>query len=481
MRHISPISDPDDTIVAPATAEGGALCVIRICGADAVGIADSMFRGRRPLREAATHTLHYGRIVDADGRTIDDVVVAMMLAPHSYTGDDTIEISAHGSRYIVSEIIRLAIAAGARMASPGEFTARAFLAGRLDLSQAEAVADTIAADSQWSLAIASTQMRGGYSELLAGLRTRLLHLTSLLELELDFSEEDVVFADRKQLREILDEVQRQTRSLIDSFALGNALKNGVAVAIAGRPNVGKSTLLNRLCGDDRAMVSDIAGTTRDTVEAETRIDGVLFRFIDTAGLRNTDDRLERMGIERTHEAIDKAHIVLHLTTPDHDDEHIDAAADRRVIKVLNKIDLLREDAQQNSYSAAEPHAASETCPVADSWNDATAAAGSNDGIVRISAKCGDGIDELRRRLRATVDTDRLSEGSVTVSNMRHYEALRRADEALSRAVTALDDNLPTELLSEEIRDILRPLGEIIGEITSDDILASIFSKFCIGK
>ena len=481
MRHISPISDPDDTIVAPATAEGGALCVIRICGADAVGIADSMFRGRRPLREAATHTLHYGRIVDADGRTIDDVVVAMMLAPHSYTGDDTIEISAHGSRYIVSEIIRLAIAAGARMASPGEFTARAFLAGRLDLSQAEAVADTIAADSQWSLAIASTQMRGGYSELLAGLRTRLLHLTSLLELELDFSEEDVVFADRKQLREILDEVQRQTRSLIDSFALGNALNNGVAVAIAGRPNVGKSTLLNRLCGDDRAMVSDIAGTTRDTVEAETRIDGVLFRFIDTAGLRNTDDRLERMGIERTHEAIDKAHIVLHLTTPDHDDEHIDAAADRRVIKVLNKIDLLREDAQQNSYSAAEPHAASETCPVADSWNDATAAAGSNDGIVRISAKCGDGIDELRRRLRATVDTDRLSEGSVTVSNMRHYEALRRADEALSRAVTALDDNLPTELLSEEIRDILRPLGEITGEITSDDILASIFSKFCIGK
>lgn len=481
MRHISPISDPDDTIVAPATAEGGALCVIRICGTDAVGIADSMFRGRRTLRDAATHTLHYGRIVDADGRTIDDVVVAMMLAPHSYTGDDTIEISAHGSRYIVSEIIRLAIAAGARMASPGEFTARAFLAGRLDLSQAEAVADTIAADSQWSLAIASTQMRGGYSELLAGLRTRLLHLTSLLELELDFSEEDVVFADRKQLREILDEVQRQTRSLIDSFALGNALKNGVAVAIAGRPNVGKSTLLNRLCGDDRAMVSDIAGTTRDTVEAETRIDGVLFRFIDTAGLRNTDDRLERMGIERTHEAIDKAHIVLHLTTPDHDDEHIDAAADRRVIKVLNKIDLLRADAQQDSNSATEPHAASETHPVADSRNDATAAAGCDDGIVRISAKCGDGIDELRRRLRATVDTDRLSEGIVTVSNMRHYEALRRADEALSRAVAALDDDLPTELLSEEIRDILRPLGEITGEITSDDILASIFSKFCIGK
>lgn len=481
MRHRSPISNPDDTIVAPATAEGGALCVIRICGADAVGIADSMFRGRRPLREAATHTLHYGRIVDADGRTIDDVVVAMMLAPHSYTGDDTIEISAHGSRYIISEIIRLAIAAGARMASPGEFTARAFLAGRLDLSQAEAVADTIAADSQWSLAIASTQMRGGYSELLAGLRTRLLHLTSLLELELDFSEEDVVFADRKQLREILDEVQRQTRSLIDSFALGNALKNGVAVAIAGRPNVGKSTLLNRLCGDDRAMVSDIAGTTRDTVEAETRIDGVLFRFIDTAGLRNTDDRLERMGIERTREAIDKAHIVLHLTTPDHDDEHIDAAADRRVIKVLNKIDLLREDAQQNSYSAAEPHAASETRSHADCRNDATATASRDDSIVRISAKCGDGIDELRRRLRATVDTDRLSEGSVTVSNMRHYEALRRADEALSRAVTALDDNLPTELLSEEIRDILRPLGEITGEITSDDILASIFSKFCIGK
>ena len=472
--------DTHDTIAAPATASGGAVAMIRISGPEAIAVCDRIFRGSARLADTPAYTVRFGRITDG-GRTVDEVLATVFRAPRSYTGEDSVELSCHGSSYVVAEILRLLHAAGARTAEPGEFTARAFLAGKMDLAQAEAVADLIASSSRASHALATAQMRGGFSDDLHALRDRLLHLASLLELELDFSEEDVVFADRKQLREILDEVQRQTRSLIDSFALGNALKNGVAVAIAGRPNVGKSTLLNRLCGDDRAMVSDIAGTTRDTVEAETRIDGVLFRFIDTAGLRNTDDRLERMGIERTHEAIDKAHIVLHLTTPDHDDEHIDAAADRRVIKVLNKIDLLREDAQQNSYSAAEPHAASETRSHADCRNDATAAASRDDGIVRISAKCGDGIDELRRRLRATVDTDRLSEGSVTVSNMRHYEALRRADEALSRAVTALDDNLPTELLSEEIRDILCPLGEITGEITSDDILSSIFSKFCIGK
>ncbi|MDE6862131.1 MAG: tRNA uridine-5-carboxymethylaminomethyl(34) synthesis GTPase MnmE, partial [Alistipes sp.] len=332
------IPEHNDTIVAPATADGGAMCVIRISGDSAIEICDTMFRGRRQLAEAKTHTLHYGEIVDRSGCAVDDVVAAVFRAPHSYTGDDTVEISAHGSHYIVSRIIRLAISAGARMARAGEFTSRAFLAGRLDLSQAEAVADIIASDSQWSHAVAATQMRGGYSDMLRQLRDKLLRLTSLLELELDFSEEDVEFADRSELRDILVDVQHHTRNLTGSFALGNALKEGVGVAIVGRPNAGKSTLLNRLAGDDRAMVSDIAGTTRDTIEATANIDGVVFRFIDTAGLRITDDRLEQMGMERTRDAISKARIILHLTTPDDpSEEPVSVAPSQQYIRLINKI------------------------------------------------------------------------------------------------------------------------------------------------
>ena len=301
-----------DTIVAPATAPGGAIAVIRVSGERALALCDTLFRGRTPLAEAAGYTVHYGRIADGD-RTVDDVLAAVFRAPHSYTGEDAVEISCHGSSYIVSEILRLLIAAGARMASPGEFTVRAYLAGKLDLAQAEAVGDLVAASSQAAHALASNQMRGGYSAALAALRDRLLHLTALLELELDFAEEEVEFADRRELRQTMRDIAREIDRLRDSFALGNAIKEGVPVAIAGAPNVGKSTLLNRLLGEERAMVSEIAGTTRDVIEECANIGGVLFRFLDTAGIRTTDDHLERMGIERTMASIRRARIVIRLT------------------------------------------------------------------------------------------------------------------------------------------------------------------------
>ena len=444
--------DTDTTIIAPATAAGGAVMVVRLSGNRAIDIADGLFRGKKPLRNCEGYTLHYGRIVDESERTIDDVVVALFRAPHSYTGDDTVEITLHGSEYITSELLRLAINRGAKMAMPGEFTRRAFLAGKMDLSRAEAVADIIASDSMWSHNVASTQMRGGYSERLTSLRDELLRLCSLLELELDFSEEDVEFADRTTLRTTLDAIGSQIEQLTSSFALGKALKNGVNVAIVGKPNVGKSTLLNALVEEDRAMVSDIAGTTRDTIEATTTINGVRYRFVDTAGIHTTADKLEQMGIDRTHRAIANASIVIHLTTADN--PTFDAVEDsdtQHHIRVVNKID---------------------TTPAPATLSPDT---------LCISAKSGIGIEALRERLSATIDTSKLGTGSVVVSNMRHYAALREAYTALTSARTAMDNGLPSDLLSEDIRRVVHYLGEITGEITSDDILHSIFSHFCIGK
>lgn len=444
--------DTDTTIVAPSTASGGAVMVIRLSGREAIAIADRMFRGKKPLHLAKGYTLHYGNIVDEHDEVIDDVVVALFRAPHSYTGDDTVEITIHGSEYITSEVLRIAIHHGAVMALPGEFTRRAFLAGKLDLSRAEAVADIIAADSRWSHTIASTQMRGNYSAKLATLRSELLRLCSLLELELDFSEEDVEFADRKQLRSILDNVGAEIESLMSSFSLGNILKNGVNVAIVGEPNVGKSTLLNTLVGDDRAMVSDIAGTTRDTIEATTVIDGIRYRFVDTAGLRDTDDRLEQMGIDRTRRAIECAHIVLHITSADNPTfESIELQSHQHYIRVINKIDL------------------------------AISSDSLGGDAVMISAKEGIGIETLRATLREVANTTQLDSGSVVVSNMRHYSALDKALVALNGARSAMNSDIPTDLLSEDIRQILHHLGEITGEITTTDILQNIFSKFCIGK
>ena len=448
---------PDhDTIVAPATAAGGAIAVVRVSGREALALCDRIFRGRRPLAETDGYTVHYGEIMDGD-RIVDDVLATVFRAPHSYTGEDSVEISCHGSSYIVSEILRLLTAAGGRMAQPGEFTIRAYLAGKLDLSQAEAVADTIAASSRAAHALASTQMRGGYSDELEQLRDKLLNLTSLLELELDFSEEEVEFADRTTLRETMQRIGREIDRLRNSFSLGNAIKEGVAVAIAGAPNVGKSTLLNRLLNEERAMVSEIAGTTRDVIEERANIGGVLFRFLDTAGIRSTDDRLERMGIERTMESIRRAQIVIHM---------IDAA----LPETSSNLDFaLRPDQQ--------------LLTVANKIDKAPASLRLPENAIGISAKQGTGLDRLCDALRGAVDTGALYHGDPVVSNNRHYEALTTARESLARALEGLVNGLPTDLLSEDIRQVIHHLGSITarGAIAPDEVLRNIFSKFCIGK
>lgn len=449
---------PDhDTIVAPATAPGGAIAVVRVSGTEALACCDRIFRGREPLAAAAGYTVHYGTVAEGD-RTIDDVLATVFRAPHSYTGEDSVEISCHGSRYIVAEILRLLLAAGARMAAPGEFTIRAYLAGKIDLSQAEAVADLIASSSRADHALATNQMRGGYSEELEGLRDKLLQLTSLLELELDFSEEDVEFADRTALRETMERIGGEIDRLRNSFALGNAIKEGVAVAIVGAPNVGKSTLLNRLLNEDRAMVSEIAGTTRDVIEEQANIGGVRFRFLDTAGIRATGDRLERMGIERTMESIRRAQVVIRLLDARDLEGGIPAAEftlrqEQRLLTVINKLDAAPE-----GFLPME-------------------------GTIGISARRGDGIEALCRALRDAVDTEGVYHGETVVSNSRHYEALTAARQALASALEGLDRGLPADLLSEEIRPVISRLGEITGRgaIAPDEVLENIFSKFCIGK
>ncbi|MBQ1225155.1 MAG: tRNA uridine-5-carboxymethylaminomethyl(34) synthesis GTPase MnmE [Alistipes sp.] len=439
----------NDIIVAPATALGGAIAVIRVSGVGSIACCDSIFKGRKPLAEAKSHTIHYGTICDGE-RVVDDVVVAIFRAPHSYTGEESVEISIHGSRYIASEVIRLLCEGGARMAEAGEFSQRALAAGRIDLSQAEAVADLIAAESRAAHAIAATQMRGGYSEMLDALREELLNITTLLELELDFSEEDVEFADRERLLAMLEHTDTAVVRLVESFRVGNAIREGVSVAIVGRPNVGKSTLLNRLVGDDRAMVSEIAGTTRDTIEESIVIDDIRFRFVDTAGLHDTDDRLEKMGIERTERAIRQAQIVLYMSEPSQSDVELpQLAAEQKVIVVVNKMDTTEKR--------------------------------DIEGAIYISARSGEGVDLLRKALRDTVDTEGLYRGDVIVSNMRHFEALNRAHHQLQAAITALNNGISEELLAEDIRGAITALAEITGRITSDDILRSVFSRFCIGK
>lgn len=448
-----------DTIVAPATAVGGALCIIRLSGKEAITICDSIFRGRKPLCEAKTATLHYGDVVDGE-EVVDDVVVSVFRAPHSYTGEDTVELSAHGSRYVVQRILSLLVSRGARMAEAGEFTRRAFLAGKMDLSQAEAVADIIASSSHASHAIAATQMRGAYSGELQELRNKLVNITSLLELELDFSEEDVEFADRSELRQLLQSLLERVTSLASTFSLGNALKEGVMVAIAGRPNVGKSTLLNRLAGEDRAMVSDIAGTTRDTIEVTTNIDGVLYRFIDTAGLHSTNDRLEQMGIERTEQALRKARIILWMQECNDDGcdfVEFTPTSEQTVIRIVNKIDLL-DNAVKDTVS-----------------DDCTTP------TIYISAKSGEGVEELIAMFKSLTNASAAYEGEVIVSSQRHYEALKQARTALQSALNALDMGISSDLLSEDIRQVMYHIGTITGEISSTEILQSIFSRFCIGK
>jgi tRNA modification GTPase len=453
------IYNDNDTIVAAATPTGGAICIVRLSGEQAIAICDKVFRGRRSLQDVRPASALYGRIVDGE-EVVDDVILTLFRAPHSYTGEDSVEISTHGSRYVVERVISLLVRHGARLAEAGEFTRRAFLAGRMDLAQAEAVADLIAADSHASHAIASTQMRGAYSEELQSLRDKLLNITSLLELELDFSEEDVEFADRTQLLELLELTLAKVEHLAHSFALGNALKEGVQVAIVGRPNVGKSTLLNRLAGEDRAMVSDVAGTTRDTVEVTVNIGGVIYRLIDTAGLHTTADKLEQMGIERTAEALSKARIILWLTDDEHslmEDDLIGyvPSSTQHTYRIITKIDLATS---ASCEASASPYP-----------------------TIRLSARTGEGVDALVKALQASADATGAYNGEVIISNRRHHEALCQAQEALMAALNALQNDIPTDLMSEDIRLALHHLGSITGEISSEDILQNIFSHFCIGK
>ena len=421
------------------------------------------------LNAVQTHTLHLGRIVDTDGETLDEVVAAVFRGPRSFTGEDVIELSCHGSLWVQQQLVALLIGNGCRAAERGEFTRRAFMNGRLDLSQAEAVADVIASGSKAAHRIAVSQMRGGFSRMLSSLRERLLEFVSLMELELDFSEEDVEFADRTRLIAIAEEINTAVTRLADSFAVGNAIKNGFPVAIVGEPNAGKSTLLNRLLHDDKALVSDIRGTTRDVIEDTITLGGLTFRFIDTAGIRQTTDAIETMGIERTFKKLDEAAIILWMIDGTQPVANIaTVAADilphaegKHLVAVINKIDCLSDadiSALRSAVATAAPSA-----------------------IATISAKADIAVDSLEQSLieaAAVADTD---PNAVIVTNARHYDALLHAGEAIRRALDGLRSGISGDFVSQDIRECMHYLGEITGEITTHEILGSIFSRFCIGK
>ena len=461
------------TIVAPSTAQGGAIAVIRVSGSDALLCVDRIFRGKTPLAQSRGYSLHFGTLHEADGTLLDEVLVSVFRAPHSYTGENAVEIACHGSDYIVSRIMDLLLQNGAKMAAPGEFTQRAFVHGKMDLSQAESVADLIAAQTAAAHRIALKQLKGGFSEELAGMRAELLHLASLMELELDFSEEEVEFADRTQLLELVEKVLAHCQKLIESFRLGNAIKNGFPVVIVGNTNSGKSTLLNALLGENRAIVSDIAGTTRDTIEETCNLDGVLFRFIDTAGLRESEDTIERIGIERAYEKLAAAQLVLVMLDLCAPLPNLLASArdiagritdEQQLVFLLNKADAVPGSSADAAREALAPLLSL-----------------SGRQVFVISAKSGAGLDSLRHALAAIwCDLDTSAETTL-VSNTRHLEALRNAATALDRVRDGLRTSLPTDLIAQDLRESLYHLGTIVGEVTTDEILGNIFKNFCIGK
>ena len=481
----------DDTICAPATVPGtGAISVIRVSGPDALSITDKVVRCRKgSISEAAGYTIRFGTVHDATDAVLDEVLVSVFRAPHSYTGENSVEISCHASSYIVSSLMNLLYDAGARAAEPGEFTQRAFLNGKMDLAQAEAVADVIASQNAAAHRIAFKQMKGGFSSELRDMRSELLELVSLMELELDFSEEEVEFADRTRLNELLTALTAHISRLIDSFKLGNAIKNGVPVAIAGATNTGKSTLLNALLGEDRAIVSDVHGTTRDTIEETLNIDGVLFRFIDTAGLRETTEIVEKIGIERTYKKISEASIVLGMVdlTRDFDTscetvssivESVDFNA-QKLVFLLNKTDIceVNKNVQIINYIVSLLDNKNITSGLMSNYEDTA----NSVSIIPISAKTGSGTDLLRSVL-ASSQRNLLADSDTTlVTNQRHVQALTDARTSLLRTQEGLTLGIPTDLASQDIREAIYHLGSIVGEISTDEVLGNIFRNFCIGK
>ena len=488
----------EDTICAPATVPGtGAISVIRVSGPEAHSIADKVIRcRRRNISDAKGYTIRFGTILDADGGVIDEVLVSVFHAPYSYTGENSVEISCHASSYIVTCVMDMLYAAGARAADPGEFTQRAYLNGKMDLAQAEAVADVIASQNAAAHRIAFKQMKGGFSSELKTMRGELLELVSLMELELDFSEEEVEFADRTRLDSLLEQIITHVSKLIDSFRLGNAIKNGVPVAIAGATNTGKSTLLNALLGEDRAIVSDVHGTTRDTIEETLNIGGVLFRFIDTAGLRETEEVVEKIGIERTFKKISEASIVLGMVDLTRDFEttcdtvreiisKVDFETQKLVI-LLNKTDICKVNKNVNIVnfivsSLKDKSVAKFTEDFAIEGQNLLKSSPETTEIVPISAKTGSGIEILRQILEVS-QRDLLTDSDTTlVTNQRHVQALSDARTSLLRVREGLAFGLPTDLAAQDIREAIYHLGSIVGEISTDEVLGNIFRNFCIGK
>lgn len=488
----------DGTICAPATIPGtGAISIIRVSGKEALTIADKIIHlSGGSLAETEGYRLRYGTIFEADGSVLDNVIVSVFRAPHSYTGENSVEISCHASRFIVNSILEGLVNAGARIAAPGEFTRRAFVNGKMDLAQAEAVADVIASQSAASHKVAMNQLKGGFSSELKSLREKLLKMTSLLELELDFSEEDVEFASRSELEALVNEALTHIGRLTESFSRGNAIKNGVPVAIVGATNTGKSTLLNALLGEDRAIVSDIAGTTRDTIEETLNLGGVMFRFIDTAGIRETDEVVEKIGIERTFKKMDEASIVLGMTDLSRGEDSVLADAEyiwdkvnasssgQEFLLLVNKCDVdgcESVDGEGHVAGYAGAGYADKAGKMAE-IEAVLRAKGISAKLIPISAKTGYGLAALTETLaeigrRITGDTD-----ETLVTNIRHYEALVRAATALGRVRDGLQvATLPPDLIAQDLREALYHLGEIVGEIGTEEVLGNIFRKFCIGK
>ena len=462
-----------DTICAIATAQGGAIGSIRVSGPEAITITSRIFtpaKSGKLLSEQKPYTLTFGRIYNGE-EMIDEVLVSLFRAPHSYTGEDSTEITCHGSSYILQQVMQLLIKNGCRMAQPGEYTQRAFLNGKMDLSQAEAVADLIASSSAATHRLALSQMRGGFSKELTTLREKLLNFTSMIELELDFSEEDVELADRSALRRLADEIEEVIARLANSFSVGNVIKNGVPVAIIGETNAGKSTLLNVLLNEDKAIVSDIHGTTRDVIEDTVNIGGITFRFIDTAGIRETSDTIESLGIERTFQKLDQAEIVLWMIDSADaisqltllSDKILPRCEHKQLILVFNKVELINETQKNELASQFSEHIGSEI------------------ESIFISAKQRLHTDELQQRLVAAAHLPTVTQNDVIVTNVRHYEALTRALDAIHRVQEGLDANISGDFLSQDIRECIFHLSDIAGEVTNDMVLQNIFAHFCIGK